>query len=260
MLREGKSLRGLKLRARDDELGRVDHFLFDDEQWTIRYMVVNTGNWFIKDLVLISPRSISGVDWETHRIDVNLTRRQVETAPDISVDQPVSRQMEISHAAYYNYDPYWYGNQLWGGSGLPVSLNQFAGYAPTPPSGTEQQRELKTAVQEQSDVHLRSTREVIDYDIQARDGEIGHLSDFVMDDESWAIRYFIVSTRDWLPGKHVVFAPKWMGDINWEARNVVVDLSREQIKDGPEYDPAALNRDYEWRLHRHVGQPPYWED
>ncbi|MBX0328866.1 PRC-barrel domain-containing protein [Oscillochloris sp. ZM17-4] len=122
MLRSINDLRGLIIQATDGDIGHVDAFFFDDVAWSIRYMVANTGGWLLPETVLISPRSIRSVDWEQRLVAVNLTRQQVKDAPSTDTDEPVSRQMEIAHAAYYRYDPYWYGPGLWGGMGMAAAL------------------------------------------------------------------------------------------------------------------------------------------
>ena len=111
------------------------------------------------------------------------------------------------------------------------------------------------------DPHLRSTDAVSDYNIQAADGEIGHVEDFVIDDETWAIRYLIVDTRNWWPGKKVLVSPQWIDRVSWSESKVFVSLSRETIKQSPEYTEASLlTRDYETGLHRHYNRPGYWAD
>jgi hypothetical protein len=119
---------------------------------------------------------------------------------------------------------------------------------------------MAQAVEEQQgDPHLQSTREVIDYYIEARDGDIGHVEDFIIDDEAWAIRYLVVNTRNWWPGKKVLVAPQWISEIRWGDAQVHVDMTREHIKDSPEFDPAApVNRAYEERLFDYYGRPKYW--
>lgn len=263
MLRSGNDLRGLKIRATDGDIGKVDQFLFDDEHWTIRYIVVNTAGWLLKELVLLSPRSIAGVDWDDRRIDVSLTREQVEQAPPIATDQPVSRQMETELASYYGYHPYWYGPGLWGGTGYPFGAGVAAGY---PAMVAEEQAQSAVAgdgepgEEPQGDQHLRSTREVSGYAIHALDGDIGHVDDFLMDDETWAIRYLVIQAGGWWSGKEVVIAPRWATGISWGERTVSVDLTREQIKESPEYDPRRLSRHEEERLHQHLRRPGYWEE
>jgi uncharacterized protein YrrD len=254
MLRSINDLRGLTIRATDDEIGSVDEFFFDDQQWSVRYLVVNTGNWLLNEPVLISPRSIRSVNWESRQVAVNLTRQQVQNAPSTETDRPVSRQMELEHALYYNYEPYWYGPGVWGSMGFPYYTG-VAGYIPAEMDAIERERKQPTG-----DLHLRSTREVTGYHIHASDGEIGHVSDFVMDDATWEVRYLVVDTRNWLPGKKVLVAPAWISGVNWNNRTVDVDLVRETIKAGPEYDPAQLNRDYEERLYHHYQRPAYWDE
>lgn len=260
MLRSTNDLRGYSLRATDGEIGSVDEFLFDDEQWAIRYLVANTGGWLTGRLVLISPIVLGQADWEARTLAVALTRKQIEQSPDIATDQPVSRQREAELAQYYDYFPYWGGAGLWGPGMVPYALGGPVVPPVAPPAGTTAtEREVASTPTEHGDQHLRSTREVTGYRIHARDGEIGHVGDFIVDDETWAIRYMIVDTRNWWPGKHVLVAPQWIGAIDWDTSTVEVDLLRETIKQGPEYDPAILNREYETALYRHYGRPAYWE-
>lgn len=259
-LRSAKHMHGYTIRATDGDIGSVSQFLFDDEQWTVRYLVVDTGGWLTGRLVLISPRALGAVNEEGQSLDVNLTRQQVEDSPDISTDQPVSRQMEAEYHSYYGYEPYWDGAERWGTAMYPA-MSGYPNIMPpmsTTPTAIEQ--ELAAEATERGDPHLHSTHEVTGYAIQARDGEIGHVEDFIVDDETWAMRYMVVDTRNWWPGKQVLVTPEWLSDISWSDRHVNVDLEREVIKSGPEFDPSALlNRDYETILHRHYGRVPYWE-
>ncbi|NTU85811.1 MAG: PRC-barrel domain containing protein, partial [Chloroflexales bacterium] len=245
MLRSINDLGGLTIRATDGEIGSVDGFFFDDAHWAIRSMLVKTGGWLLPETVLISPQSIQAVHWEQRLIAVNLTCQQVRDAPNATTHQPVSRQMEIAHASYYGYEPYWYGPGLWGGMGMPYYSVGMAAYVPLGMGATERAR--VRAVEHdlpQGDAHLRSTREVMGYHIQASDGAIGHIKDFVMDDTTWALRYLVVDTQNWWPGKQVLVAPTWITAVNWDDRTVGVDLPRATIKAGPEYDPSQLNRAY----------------
>jgi hypothetical protein len=247
-------MRGFTIRATDGEIGSVDDFLFDDEQWTIRYLVANTGSWLTGRLVLISPIAFRSIDWDAEAFDVALTRRQVEDGPSILEDQPVSRQKEEEYFRYYGYPYYWGGPGLWGMGAYPGTI-----FTPAPPL-PERAAERQAGAQPQGDQHLRSAREVKGYAIQARDGEIGHVEDFIADDETWAIRYIVVDTRNWWPGKKVLVAPQWISEVSWAESRVRVDLSRETIKQGPEYEPSQLlNREYEEKLHGALGRPGYWE-
>jgi hypothetical protein len=109
--------------------------------------------------------------------------------------------------------------------------------------------EMETGQQPEGDPYLRSAREVTGYAIQARDGDLGHVEDFIVDDESWALRYMVVDTRNWWPGKHVLVPPQWIESVCWPQSSVVVGLLRETIKKCAEYDPSTLlNQACETRL------------
>lgn len=253
MLRSVSSLDGATVSATDGEIGSVKEAYFDDDKWTIRYLIVNTGTWFTGRDVLISPYSVKQPMTDRSVVDVSLTREQVKNSPDVDTHKPVSRQFEHSYLGYYGYPMYWGGPGLWAG-----------GVYPTLPAMEATPIEREVAAREntvsEEDVHLRSTSKVNGYDIQATDDTIGHVEDFVFDDESWAIRYLVVDTRNWWPGgKRVLVATHWIDRIDWTDSKVFTTLTGEAIKDSPEYNPdLPLDRDYETRLHTAHGRKGYW--
>ena len=256
MLRSAKNMQGFTLHASDGEIGSVEVFYFDDDAWAIRYMVVDTGSWLSGRQVLISPYSVERVNWDEKTIDVRLTKQQVENSPDIDTHKPIDRQNEEKYYTYYGYPYYWDGPYLWGAMPYPAYL------PPNTPQTDAVAREIEEARARRNseDRNLRSTKEVTGYYIEASDGDIGHVEDFVIDDETWAIRYIAVDTRNWLPGKKVVISPDWVQSINWRDSKIHVDVSRDAIKNAPEYDETALTRDYEGRLYGHYGRQGYWHD
>jgi hypothetical protein len=250
MLTNAAFLKGLVIHATDGELGTVDQFYFDDETWAIRYLAVETGGWLGGRQVLISPMSVLHTDWQAKRLDVSLTKKQVENSPDINTHLPVSRQHEAEYNLYYGYPYYWGGPYLWGPVLYPAGLA-----IPT----TASTKAADRVESESADSHLFSTEAITDYYVEATDGEIGHVDGFVIDDEAWAIRYVEVATRNWLPGKKVLISPAWIERVSWAESNISVGLSREAIKSCPEYLVSRpLTREYEDQLHAHYGRPPYW--
>ena len=251
MLTNATHLKGLTIRATDGELGTVDQFYFDDETWAIRYLTVETGGWLGGKLVLISPFSVINADWEARRLDVALTKKQVADSPDIDTHQPVSRQHEAAYLGYYGYPYYWGGPYMWGPAFCPAGL--------TSPGGFYAEAMADRIQSESPDSHLRTSDAVTGYNIEATDGEIGHVDGFVVDDEAWAIRYIEVATRNWWPGKKVLVSPSWIERVSWTDSKVYTGLSREAIKNGPEYSESTpITREYENRLYCHYGRPPYW--
>jgi hypothetical protein len=251
MLRSLKELRGYTIHATDGNIGKAHDLYFDDEHWVLRYLVVDTGGWLSGRRVLISPVALGQPDWQAHWFPVLLTKTQVEHSPDIDTDRPVSRQQEHALHSYYRWPIYWAHSPLVS-AGTPLVM-------PPETLHPEKSEEEASGEEDQGDVHLRSIREVIGYNIHARDGEIGHVEDFIADDDTWVIRYLVVDTRKVLPGKKVLVSPQWIERVSWRASEVYMDLAQESIRNHPEYDPSEpVNRAYEERLYDYYGRPKYW--
>ena len=244
MLRSLKDLEGYTASATDGDVGRAVDFLLDDERWAVRYLVVEPGTFLDGIQVLISPISFREVEWPTRRFHLALTMDKVRNSPSIDVDKPVSRQNEGSFSRYYGFPYYWRSSGLWGVSSYPSALAENAS------------KELSEAPPEESgDVHLRSARDVRGYQIQGTDDEVGRVADFLVDDETWQVRYLVIDTSAWWFGKKVLVAPEWATRISRDEGTVYVELAREAVRTSPEWDPtAAIDRGYEARLHEHYGR------
>jgi PRC-barrel domain protein len=231
MLRNVKDLRGYAIGAIDGTIGKVDDFYFDDEDWGMRYLVVDTGRWLSGRRVLISPVAVGHAGWMARRLPVALTRAQVERSPDIDTRRPVSRQHEARYLRYYGYPNYWGGAGLWGMGAYPGSL--------TTQGRVEQHLKAHGSLASPDDCHLRSTNAVIGHHIEAADGDIGHLEDLLIDDQTWAIRYLVVNTSNWWGGRRVLVPPEWITDVSWPETRISVDLTRQAVKDASPYESAA---------------------
>ncbi len=244
MLTTVKDLTGYTLQSRDGEIGKVKEFYFDDRHWAVRYLVVDTGNWLKERRVLISPYALLSMNEDKRQVAVDLTKKQIEGSPSLENDKPVSQQFEESYYEYYGWPVYWYGSYTWGNESFMV---------PHPEIGS------KNRAGKSWNPHLRSYYAVQGYHIQAKDGEIGHVEDYILHDETWKIRYLVVDTRNWLPGRKVLISPKWIERVSWDEMKVIVNLNRETVKESPEYTgKKMLSRDYEGKLHGHYNRVGYW--
>jgi uncharacterized protein YrrD len=254
MLRNAKDLKNFSIQANDGEIGHVKDLYFDDDAWAMRYLVVETGTWLSSRKVLISPMAVQDPDWLSKSLGVSLTMKQIEKSPDVDTDKPVSRQNEEQYFGYYGYPYYWGGQGLWGEGMYP--------YSSLPDNVTgrtdwlERQREDELALRAErarhrhDDPHLRSCNAVVGYHVEARDGEIGHVAGFLMDELTWAIRFIVVDTSNWWMGHKVLIAPGWITGVHWTSETVSVNVNREDIQAAPAYDPAAV-MDLAWELQFH---------
>ena len=262
MLRSTKELEHYAIGATDGDIGRVKDFYFDDDAWVVRYLVVETGSWLMGRTVLISPISIHEPDWIKRTLPVTITMEQVRNSPDIEAHRPVSRQNESLYHGYYGYPDYWGGASMWGDRMDPYGL--APGHVDDGLTRPEQEREVQAyrdaerGRRRSDDPHLRSCNEVVGYRLHARDGDVGHVEGFLLDDKTWAIRYLVVNTSNLWLGHKVLIAPPWLKDVSWDAQTVWVDLSRESVKAAPDYVPGdQLSLEMEIRLYEHYGRTWY---
>jgi uncharacterized protein YrrD len=254
MLRLLNEVTGYRLEAEDGALGAVKDFLFDEEHWTVRHMVADTRAWLPGRKVLLSPVSVKEIDWVERQIHVTMTKEDVRKAPELDEDKPVSRAYERLWYDTYGFPYYWGTSNIWGGGGIiPADLFREQPQAIAAVNEADSPEDQETV--------LRSVSEICGYHIQAADGEVGHVHDFIFDDETWTIRYLVADTRNWLPGRKVLLAPAWLKEVHWAGSDVTTSLSRDAVKNSPEFDPSVpVNRKYESQLYDYYGRPVYWEN
>jgi len=254
MLRHTSQVNGYSVHAIDGVIGTVSDFLFDDATWLVRWLVIDTGGWLPGRRVLLPPVALAHVNHIGRQFSVSLTKQRVKECPDIESDRPVSRQSEGDIYKYYGWDPYWGVGSFMGMAGYG------GGYvgrtAATQPSLElmEREKEIDDAQRTKDDPALRSANEVIGYHIHASDGEIGHVEDFLVEDDDWSVHYLVVDTKNWWPGKQVLISPMSVREIDWAGRQVRLGATRQKVKDSPPYDPSkTVDPIYEQNFHEHYG-------
>lgn len=264
MLRSMHDLENYDISATDGNIGDIADFLFDDSEWVIRYFVVETGNWLLSRKVLISPISVQKANWKEQSLPVMITKEQVKNSPNINTDQPVSRQHEIDYLGYYGYPFYWGGTGFWGGGLYPYALYPGFGHYPHSKeeagNATLDHEMMQREVHKNDDRHLRSYKTIVGYHIHAIDGDIGHISGLLVEEDTWAVRYLIIDTSNWFGGHKVLVSPEWIEELQWLDRSVSVDLKRQKIKDAPEFHSSEqLNREQEIAVYKHYDLIGYWD-
>ena len=216
-------IKGTPLQAKDGEIGSFYDLFFDDAACEIRYVVADTGKWLPGRKVLLPPKVMGAPHRERH-LQVALTREQIKNSPDIDTDRPVSRRMQEEMYAYYGWSTI--GMYPYSPAGM---------YVPPPMPDAS-----VTATEEDLEgPQLRSIREVIGYSLAAVDGDIGEIDDAIINTDGWKITLLVVDTRKWLPGKKVLVSPPELSAVSWSSGSVSTWLTRREIENSPEYDPAA---------------------
>lgn len=234
MLWDASAINGYAIEATDGRLGTVSDLLFEDVGWIVRWLVVDTGNWLPGRKVLLPLSALGQPDRALRHFPIKLTMQQVKDSPNVDTDQPVSRQIETHVHDYFGWDPYW------GGSLLPMN-NATATPFVMPlcePQPVVNGLLGADAPPKDGDPYLRSIAAIVGCHIHASGGEIGHVEDFLVDDAGWNIRYIKVDTRNWWPGQQVLISPFSVREIDWAGKLVHINVSRQQLKDAPPYDPS----------------------
>ncbi len=262
MLRSIRNLMNYPIEGGGSRLGKVRDFLFDDRQWGIRYLVADTGGWLHGKKVLVSPEHLDPPreGGSVDSFQTSLTREKIESGPLLDEDAPVSRRYEMEYASYHQHLPYWKTLQadLHTGGMAGMGFDPGAGASVQPSEGEFSKHERQ--IEKIDECHVRSSREVVGYAIEASDGGIGNIEDLIVDTRAWRIRHLVIDTRKWLPGKQVITDIDWIEDFDWAGRKAAIDYTRDEIKDSPEFDPSApVNREYEERLYDYYGRRRYWE-
>lgn len=230
MLRRASEMRSYRIQALDGEIGRVDDWLFDDVAWAIRYLVVDTGTLLPGRQVLVSPTAFGSPSPDGDRFPVRLSTADIEHGPSIAADLPVSRRHEEELSTAFGWPSYWMG---------PHMASVGAGGVPIPPP--EALTSPRPRVPE-GDPHLRSAREVTGYAIEATDGRVGVVEDFLVETDGWDVHYLVADTRPWWIGGRVIIAPAWCRRIDWRTRQAFIGLTRDELREALPFDPARMVR------------------
>ena len=234
MIISSKQLTHFSIHALDDKVGGIRDILFDDETFTVRYLVADTNTWLpLSRKVVISPISVKQLDEDSESVHINMTVDTLKNSPSIDEHKPVSREYEENLFKYFGYGYYWIGPGAWGEFAHPNELVEL-----------QRAEESETETPKKSTNHLRAVGEVGGYEVATTTDNVGHISNFVIDTESWKIITLVVDTNNWLPGgKHLALLPSDIESIDWAAHSVVVNLSHDELVDRPEVESEKISEE-----------------
>jgi uncharacterized protein YrrD len=224
-------MEGDSLHATDGIIGKIREFYFDDSTWNVRYAVVELGSWLNSREVLIASSLLGKPDSLHSAVPVSLTKEQVESSPDSDTDMPAARQREADMRRRYEHGVFFsWGDAFIGSHNFDIP--QFAESELTQNAGGKE-----------FDPHLRSTRFVRGSAVHATDGTIGHVRDFVVDDESWVVKGLVVEFGSLFDMKKVLVPCEWVTGISDEDAIVTMKATKEMIKSAPAVENHALEHE-----------------
>ncbi|MBT1451767.1 PRC-barrel domain containing protein [Glaciecola sp. XM2] len=226
--------------ATDGDIGYLKDVLFDDQQWIVRYIIIDTKRWMpLSQKVLISPIAVRGFDIQDETLSLSLTKQHILDSPPIEAHKPVSEQFEKAYFDFFGYGYYWNGLGAWGDFDTPTSLIERSVDDTISDSDNSQQPSDPII-----DRHLRSINELRHYSVVETDGMKGRVHDFILDTDTWTIKYFVIGIRNWLPGGHIaLLPPEYLASVSWKDQAVFCELNVAQVKQLPEYDEDMLNNE-----------------
>ena len=219
------NLVGCRLVANDGEVGKVEDVYFDDESWTVRYLVLRTDDWLSGRKVLIAPLALLEDGGMPGVFRVNLTQDQIRHSPDIDTEKPVSRQQEIELYGHYSWKGYWESGFYAQGVGEIKEVSHIP-----------QNVKGRPAV----DLHLRATSYVTGFHVHGTDGELGHICNFVIDDRTWKVLNLVVDTGHLPGGNKVLVAVDHIMQMRWNDSEVYLNETKADIKKSTVFEPSAF--------------------
>lgn len=213
MLRTVEQLKGMELVGKDGVVGTLEDVYFDHEEWRLRQAVVFTGPWLSGRWIMLPFSLLGPADPGKRTLPVAAGRERIRSAPVPDTDKPINRIFEAALAAHYDCPAYW---------NHPGSPGVEAG-----------------------STHLLSAEELLGYHVEAMDGYVGRLEDYLVEEEDWTVRYLLTGARKWMSGRRMAAPADWIHMVSWRHRMVVLRHFREEIRKAPGFaGPGTLSTEY----------------
>ncbi len=280
MLRNLQSIIDFNVETPEGYLGVIRDCFFDDQEWHVRYFSVDIADVIGGQRSLVAPEGLEKIDWIKHVVYLNVSRDKVLQSPEVETSLPISRQYEIALRRHYEWPVYWGQTSFMDTEETKHTQMQIPDTEDTEgiglfaPEDTEQGEQdfeespMSQMLEEPDDeesiemdfgtadsegtyeMNLRSMMEVLGYRIQAQDGEAGSVEDFIVDDESWDIRYIAISTKIRTHDKITLIALHWVNRVSWPTSRIIIDLDKNSLRQAPQSDKQIpINNDFERKIY-----------
>lgn len=227
MLMKATEWLGIGLIAKDGTAGQVEDLYFEDKQWTLQYLLVDCEPWRVRRKMLFPVRLMDTLDWEARKIHLKMTLDQIKAASEVDFSTTLPWQLEKDLYEFFRWPSYW-----------QTSVFHAPAYAKmSPPRNAPVPSDLRP--------QLHSLREVTGYQVETRDGDIGHLADFMLQEDpknkTWQIAHFALNLKKaYQEDRQVLLAPHWLKEINAHTSTILLDLHHSDIRSSTDFDFEEL--------------------
>jgi hypothetical protein len=226
MLWNASVIVGFHVVGSNGAFGTVQDLLLDDRDWTLRWMVVDTGSWLPGRKVLVPTRVLKKPDPALNNIFIAMTKEEISLCPDVDTDLPVSSDTEQRLYEFFALDLL----------SSPSDARQTRNASTVDQSGGVSEGDY---IPSSPDPHLRSLNALLGYQLTASDGDIGHISDFLINDDDWNIRLMVVDTGTWWPGTRVLIPVKTIKSVDWQTSVMLLSVDQAKVRASPVFQPET---------------------
>jgi len=220
VLKRLKELQGYVLQAVDGPVSAVSAFYIDERDWAVRFLAVDTGEWLEGRRVFIALDDLGQPDHDSRVIPVN--RRRAELSKHAPPGEASSGAIGVENLT-------------------AIPLLELGDQIGEDLTGEDANPRA-----------VISSSELASYRIEARDGDIGRIDDFIVEDSAWNVLYLVVDTGGWTSSRQVVVSPSWITEIDQEDAEVEIDLKKETIANSPALDQdTPIDQNFETRIYDH---------
>lgn len=225
MLLTAKELKKYKFYTTDRKKYLLDDIYLDNKSQKIHFLVCNSRKYFNSIQALVEPNMIKSINKDQHRINLNITREQLEAYKnDIKNINQVNKTESGKKTSNF-----------WS--------KLFMLYKPVTQAEIEDEGSLEEF---KLNLNLHSFNEIMNYFISGKDGDIGWLEDLIIDTEKWHCKFLMFTTHYSLYSNSRIMPTTWVENIDWEFYSIVVNKEIKDIDEMPFYESLILtSKNYE---------------
>ncbi|MCF3942003.1 PRC-barrel domain-containing protein [Oceanobacillus alkalisoli] len=228
-------LQTYNIDATDGEMGKIKDIYIDDNDWKIRYAIVDTRKWLPERKVLLPPSIFIGVNPENESMEVEYDKSTIKNSPPVPEGTDLTRDKENQLFKYFGWTRYWSDDVILSGEKRPlgrVGSNEEEWYERMEdPLYDADEGELR---RHHRDNNLRSHEEIMNSRAHGKNGKLGKVVDFIYDDD-WKVKYIVLTSNNVMTNDYYPYPIERITSVDWFEGDVYLDETVEQFANKTNY-------------------------